>query len=234
MPVTLEGPHDVWLSHYTSNRIGEGELNTILLRLIEQGIVVKVNGATRGVNNHSNDTGHADNHDDNDEADDDDGDGNADAHHSDNDVNRHDGSADKDQQADNSMTTLSWADFPDAPLALSRKKKEAAVEGAPRDTQAGYERKIFEPLKRIIDAICSTALPHLKPSCEYIVEPYGTVSEVEGSQHYIDGCLKLLKTTSPRFPKEKKKKIQTADVAVNFEFKLENIPRNVSDVCACC
>ncbi|KAH9848246.1 hypothetical protein C2E23DRAFT_464430 [Lenzites betulinus] len=218
---TFEGPRDVWISHYTSNRIGDSELNTILLSLIKQGVVMQVHSASedklRDVQDHGDDT---DKHGDEDFA------HNTDADHSDTDGKSRDGksrddSANDDHQTIDNTCTLSWAGFPTpAPSATSTNSggKHAAL----HDTQTDHERLVFRLLECIGGAICATALPQLQPSCECIAEPLVTASEELASHSYrIDGGLKLLKTTSPQFPTVEASKTQPSDIVVNFSSKLQ-------------
>ncbi|KAJ8482394.1 hypothetical protein ONZ51_g5384 [Trametes cubensis] len=129
--------------------------------------------------------------------------------------------------------TLRWKDFPDKPSLLREQKLNKSTEktdgSAPIDTavQRKTERKIFRPLGTIIDAIAAVPLPNLSPSCKYEEEPYSTDSEVSGSQHRIDGFLRLNKSTSPPGPKGSR--TPTSDIAVNFEFKCSDAPQEIID-----
>ncbi|KAI9060138.1 hypothetical protein FKP32DRAFT_1540054, partial [Trametes sanguinea] len=89
------------------------------------------------------------------------------------------------------------------------------------------ERRIFRSLGTIMNAIAEVPLPNLSASCTYEEEPYATDSEVSGSQHHIDGFLRLIKSMSPRAPK--RSKAPTSDIAVSFEYKCDEKPDNITD-----
>ncbi|KAI0328259.1 hypothetical protein GY45DRAFT_1208483, partial [Cubamyces sp. BRFM 1775] len=89
------------------------------------------------------------------------------------------------------------------------------------------ERTIFGPLGTIIKTIAAAPLPNLSPSCTYEEELYSTDSEVPGSQHRIDGFLRLNKSTPSPAPKGSR--TPTSDIAVNFEFKCSDKPKDIID-----
>ncbi|TRM55267.1 hypothetical protein BD626DRAFT_588952 [Schizophyllum amplum] len=103
-------------------------------------------------------------------------------------------------------------DFPD---------DSARKSGAQNNKKRANEREIFRPLGRIIEGIVKS-LQGRRPTCKYVHEPYETQSDTLGGQNHIDGCLQLLQTTSPPLPGYTK--IPTADVAVNFGFKISDSP----------
>ncbi|KAJ2976429.1 hypothetical protein NUW54_g11566 [Trametes sanguinea] len=78
-----------------------------------------------------------------------------------------------------------------------------------------------------MNAIAKVPLPNLSASCTYEEEPYATDSEVSGSQHRIDGFLRLVKSMSPRAPK--RSKAPTSDIAVSFEYKCDEKADNITD-----
>ncbi|CDO76321.1 hypothetical protein BN946_scf184414.g3 [Trametes cinnabarina] len=184
----LEGPTATWLQCYTSNCIGESEVDQIISALKNDGLILDHNG------------------------------------------------------------TLRWRDFPDKPSVLRQPKKvnqqsTGKEDGSETGTSSSgptakmhaqesagrnkTERAIFRPLGTIINAIVEVSLPNLSPSCRYKEEPYATDSEVSGSQHRIDGALRLIKSMSP--PAPKRSKAATSDIAVSFEFKCEDEPNDISD-----
>ncbi|KAJ3016172.1 hypothetical protein NUW54_g862 [Trametes sanguinea] len=156
MPDILEGPPAAWLQCYTSDCIGEKEVDRIILALKKEGLV-------------SDDEG-----------------------------------------------TLRWTDFPVKPNSANQQSMDKDG-SATTDTALGA----------IINAIAEVPLPNLSASCRYEDEPYATDSEVSGSQHRIDGCLRLVKSMSPTAPK--RSKVPTSDIAVSFEFKCDEEPDHRND-----
>ncbi|KAL1740191.1 hypothetical protein HDZ31DRAFT_68177, partial [Schizophyllum fasciatum] len=138
-----------------------------------------------------------------------------------------------------------WKSFPAAPSTLAEKRKadgKASSQESNQDTAVGTaatgakdspavaarswtERQIFRSLGPIVNAIADVSLSGYSAACKYKEEPYSTDSEVPGSQHYIDGCLYLLESTSPR----SNKRLPTSDVAVNFEYKVHATDVDVID-----
>ncbi|KAI0349306.1 hypothetical protein OH77DRAFT_1525784 [Trametes cingulata] len=145
--------------------------------------------------------------------------------------------------------TLRWRDLRDKPSVLlkaktanqqsARGKKDGSATTATASSSIGAtapaqapaenktERRIFRSLGTVMNAVAKVHLPNLSASCTYEEEPYATDSEVSGSQHRIDGFLRLTKSMSPRAPK--RSKAPTSDVAASFEYKCEEKPDNITD-----
>ncbi|KAI9061254.1 hypothetical protein FKP32DRAFT_1594640 [Trametes sanguinea] len=147
LPDIQEGPPAVWLQCYTSNCIGEEQVDQIISALKDDGLVFDDQG------------------------------------------------------------TLRWRDFPVNPNQQSMEKKDGS---ATTDTALGT----------IINAIAKVPLPNLSASCTYEDEPYASDPELSGSQHHIDGCLRLIKSMSP--PAPNRPKALTSDIAVGFVYKCDS------------
>ncbi|KAI0650052.1 hypothetical protein C8Q79DRAFT_1101288 [Trametes meyenii] len=187
----LLGRVEDWLRHYTSNRVGEQEINTIISILKDSGIILEDSqGILRW----------------------------------------------KDFPAVPSVLhkqkkahTKSQRNLKSegGPSRGSARIDETEISGrhgsiAPADPQergagsprAGFKRLIFRSLGRIIDAIAAVSLPSLAPSCRYEEGHYDGIgsSEVQSSQHRVDGYLHLLESTiNP--PVLKTAKMPAPDVA---------------------
>ncbi|KAJ3005535.1 hypothetical protein NUW54_g4297 [Trametes sanguinea] len=112
---------------------------------------------------------------------------------------------------DDNASTLRWRDFPVKPNNANQQSMDKDG-SATTDTALGA----------IINAIAEVPLPNLSASCRYEDEPYATDSEVSGSQHRIDGCLRLVKSMSPTALK--RSKVPTSDIAVSFVYKCDEKP----------
>ncbi|KAI0363677.1 hypothetical protein BV20DRAFT_94892 [Pilatotrama ljubarskyi] len=191
MPEVLEGPAAGWLQCYTSNCIGEEQVDQIISSLKNEGLVLDHKG------------------------------------------------------------TLRWRDFPGKPSVLGHSHKAfqqstGKEDGSPTTGTASSgttatthavaqepagrnktERAVFRSLGTIINTIVEAPPPNLSPSCRYEEEPYATDSEISGSQHRLDGVLRLIKSTSP--PSPKRSRMSTSDVAVGFEFKCKDEPELIID-----
>ncbi|KAI0371303.1 hypothetical protein BV20DRAFT_1051710 [Pilatotrama ljubarskyi] len=147
--------------------------------------------------------------------------------------------------------TLRWRDFPDKPSALRYPKKANQQSTGKKDASATTEtasssmatmmhaaaqepagrnkteRAVFRSLGTIINTIVENSPPNLSPSVRYKEEPYATDSEISGSQHHVDGALRLLKSTTP--PTLTRSTAATSDIVLCFEFKCEAVPENIND-----
>ncbi|KAH9848214.1 hypothetical protein C2E23DRAFT_463947 [Lenzites betulinus] len=151
MSTISEAPCDAWMRHYTSNRIGELELDAILRSLIEQGLVLQTDGAGNPKpENKLKD---------------------ANSHNTDTDTGKHDRINHNTDKYHASACTLLWADFPEAPSAPRKRNSDddASALGLHDVVEEGLGRhKLVGALKRIVDAISATALPGLQPTGRYI------------------------------------------------------------------
>ncbi|KAI0649532.1 hypothetical protein C8Q79DRAFT_518486 [Trametes meyenii] len=202
MSDVLLGDKDQWLRHYTSNHIGQAEVDTLVTSLQASGEIIQDDKGCLHWNAFPVTPSQLHNQ------------RKAGDKPGPNEKNGNDrGLADQSDIASPGEDNIT---------STTRENRATAAK-----TGGSTERQIFRPLGRIIDVIAGTPLPGLSPSCKYKMEPYDTDSEVAGSQHRIDGCLQLLESTSP--PSTSPSRMSTSDVAVNFEFKLTDTVDNVCD-----
>ncbi|KAI0647970.1 hypothetical protein C8Q79DRAFT_1008345 [Trametes meyenii] len=120
----------------------------------------------------------------------------------------------------NTEAGLYWRDFPTTPSLLAA---DLRVE---RNTGP----KVFAPLQEIADSVRNVPLLGFSPCCAYAHNLSEMAGDAPGSQERIHGALFLSETSSLRPWRDttSEKTLATADIAVKFEFKIQE-PRNFRD-----